>query len=174
MNHHSQIGQDLFVLDVLNHKKEGLFLDIGCGEPIKINNTYLLENKHGWKGINIDFNQEYSKLWEDSGRKNKYTLHDALTVDYDILIQEFLKENKAERIDYLSMDLEPPEITFEVLTKFPLDKHRFSVITYEHDFYRGKKDLLMKSRNIFQKHGYMLIVSNINNQEDWWIDSSLV
>ena len=38
---HSQAGQDKFVYDTLG--KSGTFLDIGCGFPIEINNTYALE-----------------------------------------------------------------------------------------------------------------------------------
>jgi len=171
MKNYSQIGQDIFVLNVLKNKKNGLFLDIGCGEPIKINNTFLLEKEYDWKGINIDLNSDYTKLWESSNRiKSKFILHDALTIDYDNLIHNFLKENNKDRIDYLSMDLEPPSITLEVLKKIPLDKYRFSVITFEHDLYRNNQHLLEESRNIFENYNYKLAVSNINNQEDWWID----
>ena len=38
-----QAQQDKFVLNVLNEKKNGYFLEIGSNHPININNTYLLE-----------------------------------------------------------------------------------------------------------------------------------
>jgi hypothetical protein len=175
MNNYSQIGQDVFVLNILKNKLNGLFLDIGCGEPVKINNTFLLENNYSWKGINIDLNSDYTKLWESSNRKNsKFLLHDALTVNYDKIITDLLKENNRDRIDYLSMDLEPPAITLEALKKLPLDKYRFSVITFEHDLYRNNQHLLEESREIFEKYNYKLAVSNINNQEDWWIDPTVI
>ena len=37
-------GQDKFVLNVNNFKKNGYFLEFGSQEPINDNNTYLLEN----------------------------------------------------------------------------------------------------------------------------------
>ena len=175
MQYYSQIGQDEFVLKTLKNKRDGLYLDIGCAGPVHINNTYVLEKEFNWKGISIDLDSGFAKLWEESNRKNsKFILQDALTVDYDKIIGDLLKENNKDRIDYLSMDLEPPSLTLDALYKVPLDKYRFSVITFEHDLYRNNLDLMMKSREIFQKHNYILLVSNINNQEDWWFDSTLI
>ena len=45
-------GQDRFVNNILN-KKKGFFLEIGFVEPQKYNNTYVLEKKLDWRGINI-------------------------------------------------------------------------------------------------------------------------
>ena len=53
---HSQAGQDKFVYDTLvkpTNYINGTFLDIGCGFPIEINNTYSLEQL-GWRGVLID------------------------------------------------------------------------------------------------------------------------
>ena len=46
-------GIDSLILNIFKNQKNGFYLDIGCGHPIKNNNTYLL-NKKGWRGINID------------------------------------------------------------------------------------------------------------------------
>jgi len=56
-------------------------------------------------------------------------------------------------IDYFSFDLEPPLLTLEVLKKFPFDKYKFGVITFEQDFYRGF-DTVVPSRKIFIENGY--------------------
>ena len=47
--YYSQRGQDL-LMDILFHKDDGFFLDIGGNDPIKISNTYYFEKK-GWKGL---------------------------------------------------------------------------------------------------------------------------
>ena len=49
-------GVDSLILNIFKNKKKGFYVDIGCGHPIKNNNTYLL-NKKGWKGINIDLDE---------------------------------------------------------------------------------------------------------------------
>ena len=44
-------------------QKKGIYIDIGCGHPIKNNNTYLL-NKKGWSGINIDLDIDNIELFK--------------------------------------------------------------------------------------------------------------
>lgn len=50
----SQAGQDLFVIAMTQGKQQGTWLEIGCGDPIRSNNTYLLEKRLAWNGISID------------------------------------------------------------------------------------------------------------------------
>ena len=155
---YSQIGQDLFVKNTLKNKIGGLFLDIGGGPPKFINNTYLLEKQYGWNGISIDMSQEYCKMWKDSDRNTKFILGDATTIDYNIILSEFQDVYGTNRIDYLSMDLEPPIFTLNALLKIPFDEFKFSVITYETDMYRDpiingegidKLYTSIKSREVF-------------------------
>ena len=62
-------GVDSLILNIFKHKKNGFYLDIGCGHPIKNNNTYLL-NKKGWSGINIDLGEENINLFNSYRRKD--------------------------------------------------------------------------------------------------------
>jgi len=48
------------------------------------------------------------------------------------------------------MDLDPWDVTFEVLKKIPLDNIKFSVILYEHDGYRSGDEFKTKNKNIFR------------------------
>lgn len=169
---YSQAKQDLFVLEKTNYKKNGTFLDIGCSKPIEINNTYLLEKNYNWNGISIDI-QDFKKDWQI--RKTEFIQQDALTVDYKNILKKISNNN---RIDYLSLDLEPPSRTFEMLSILPFNEYRFSVITFEHDFYRYKNSR-EKSREIFKSHNYILIKQDIGEEincsyEDWYIDGILL
>ena len=47
----SQLRQDLFVLNQLNYKKGGYFVEFGATNGIDLSNTYLLEKNFGWQGI---------------------------------------------------------------------------------------------------------------------------
>ena len=47
----SQIGQELFVLNYLDLKKKGFFVEIGAGDGVFNSNTWLLEKEFEWKGI---------------------------------------------------------------------------------------------------------------------------
>ena len=49
----SQDKEDLFIKNFFKNKNKGIYLDIGCFNPLLWNNTYLLYKK-GWSGINVD------------------------------------------------------------------------------------------------------------------------
>ena len=65
-------GIDSLILNIFKNQKKGFYLDIGCGHPIKNNNTYLL-NKKGWGGMNIDLDKDNIDLF-NSYRKNDVNL----------------------------------------------------------------------------------------------------
>lgn len=59
--------------------------------------------------------------------------------------------------------------------------HRFAVITFEHDIYRGDHfHTRQKSRDIFEQHGYHRMFSDVSDKapmyefEDWHVHPELV
>lgn len=129
----AQLDQDIFVLAYLNFKKNGYFVDIGCGQPNLLSNTYRLEKEYNWSGVAIDIKSENDhSSWSD--RVNtKHIVADATTIDYSELFEQNFGDND---IDFLSLDLEPPQLTMDVLYKLPWDKYRPKVIAFEPDSYR--------------------------------------
>jgi hypothetical protein len=165
---YSQCYQDMFVLTMLDGKRNGVFFEIGCGEPSLGNNTKLLE-EWGWKGTSIDIDKEATEKFAKE-RKSFVITADATKLDYDILIDK--------DYDYLQIDVDPALNSLEVLLKIPFEKHRFAVITFEHDDYcsPGIKE---RSRKYLLSHGYILVVGDIapdkyNSFEDWWVHPELV
>jgi FkbM family methyltransferase len=59
--YHSQLGQDLFVLETLKQKKNGFFIEIGAGNGKYLSNTYLLEREYNWDGILVEPNKSSFK-----------------------------------------------------------------------------------------------------------------
>jgi SAM-dependent methyltransferase len=166
---YSQMYQDLFVLTMLNGKKNGTFLEIGCGDPWFGNNTKLLE-EWGWKGISIDIDPVLTNKFRQSRYPNRIVTADATRIDYSSLIEQ--------DYDYLQIDIEPPLGSLEVLLRIPFDEHRFAVITFEHDDYRSA-GIKERSRSYLRSHGYLLVAGDVSvNQyescEDWWIYPDLV
>lgn len=172
---HSESYQDLFVLSVLNGKKNGTYLEIGAGHPFYGNNTALLEKDFGWRGVSLDLDQGFVNQFYDK-RKNVALLRDAITMDYDDLLSEM---NIGPVVDYLQIDCDPPEVSFEILKNIPFEKYKFSVITFEHDSYQDNKNIKEKSRKLLETFGYELIFDEVsfdgeNSYEDWWIHPKLV
>ena len=56
-------GIDNLIQQIFKFQENGIYIDIGCGHPIKNNNTYLL-NKKGWSGINIDLDIDNIELFK--------------------------------------------------------------------------------------------------------------
>jgi hypothetical protein len=171
-NFYSQSGQDLFVLSCLDGKTDGIFLDLGCRHPIEINNTFLLENKFNWKGISFDIDKQMIDLF--SCRKTFSRCHDARKVDFNELYSLF----NTKHFDYLSLDLEPASVTDECLQNIPFKDIEFSLITYEHDFYRFGEKYRTNSRNLLNSYGYLRICSDVSNNEmvyeDWYYNPKYI
>ncbi|MFM9903033.1 MAG: hypothetical protein ACKVQJ_00510 [Pyrinomonadaceae bacterium] len=168
----SQAGQDLFVLSALDGKRDGVFLDLGCNQPILINNTYLLESGFGWKGLSIDIDEEFFELFVF--RKTKTLAADCTRLDWDAVLD--LLETSS--IDYLSLDLEPPMTTLECLRSIPFDKMSFGVITFEHDAYRAGETVREPSRKLIEENGYIRLCSDVklyeHEFEDWYYNPKLI
>jgi hypothetical protein len=175
-NNYSQAYQDMFILTMLDGKKQGTYLEIGSADPFYGNNTALLETIYEWKGVSIDIKEDEVNKF-NTARKNKAIVADATKINYN----ELLDTNyKTKDIDYLQIDCEPPKTTFDILLSIPLEKYRFAVITYEHDYYTDStKTYRDKSRRYLISMGYIPVVTNISPNtyspyEDWWVHPDLV
>ena len=179
--YHGQALQDKFVLNVLKNKKNGTFLDMGAHEPININNTYVLEKEFGWKGILFDYMEHFRPSYEKHRPESVHVISDATTLDY---VRLFDETEMPENIDYLSFDLDG-DSTIKTLRKFDkevLHRHKFAVVTYEHDVWVGGNHIAARkeSREIFKRRGYVRVFDDIHDKtpnlvyEDWYVHPDLV
>lgn len=170
MEKFSQCGQDLILNKYFPDLYNGFFIDIGCGHPIEINNTYGLEKNYNWNGISLDI-EEYTEggvTWENS-RNSKFIKGDARLFDY----KKLFHENKVPyEVDYLTMDLEPPYLTLQILYMIPFDEYIFKFITYETDENREGGELRRsESREYLKSKGYVLL-GNLGGQDDIYLHES--
>lgn len=171
---HSQSFQDLFVLAATQGRTQGTYVEIGSAEPFYGNNTALLEQQFGWRGISVDFNKHKVDQFAVH-RDNPVICADATAIDYG---QWFESMNMPMHIDYLQLDCDPPDTTYKILTKIPFDAYKFAVITFEHDHY-CHPDIRDQSRDYLHSQGYRLVVSDVaynkfHSYEDWWVHPDLV
>lgn len=180
---YSQAGQDLFAAELFGDN--GTYVDIGAGEPVNLNNTYLLEVKKNWKGISIDYGdhdkekiKELKKLWNNcKERKNKIYWADALTFDY----KHALKENSINYdIDFLSCDIDPQKNTFLALKKIINDGVRPKYIAFETDYYRENTNYSDLAYDFLRPYNYKIGVKNVYSNlkknkifETWFVSETV-
>jgi hypothetical protein len=177
---YSQACQDKFVLGVTKYKTNGCFLEIGAGHPILTSNTYTLEKNYNWKGIMVDYSNEFKDLYKEHRPNSFHIIDDATNVDYKHV---FELNNMPTNIDYLQIDLDVNNrstlTTLEILNNYIFDKHKFAAITFEHDVYTGNYfDTREKSREILNKRGYVCVFPDVCHEwkvfEDWYVHPELV
>jgi hypothetical protein len=170
---YSKHFQDMFILTVLNGKKNGTYLEIGAGDPFIHNNTALLETQFGWRGISIDISEALAYKFKNS-RKNTVICANALEIDYRELFSKHCLDHVT---DFLQIDCDDASV--EILKKIPFNEYKFGVIQFEHDSYRLDPVIKETSRKILQDAGYVLLVNDVafneyGTYEDWWVHPCLV
>ena len=165
---YSRHFQDMFVLSLLDGKRNGTFVELGCGHPELYSNTLLLEKEFEWKGISLDNSERMCHIFSRE-RTTNVILGDAANTDYKALFKQNCLE---QHIDLLRINAETASI--EALNKIPFDKYEFGVIQFQHNAAWWGPEFREESRKILSKIGYVLFVSDIStddktNYEDWWV-----
>jgi hypothetical protein len=167
---YSQAGQDDWVLSLFDKDYKGFFMDIGCNDPMKINNTLLLE-QHSWNGIAFDI-VNFTKIW----MKRKATF-----IQANVLNCDFSKYDIPKIVDYLSLDIDDLGTNYETLKRLISFGFIFNSITIEHNLYCGEEYNeceRIPQRILLYENGYCLSKSDVENGgnkfEDWWVHSNMM
>ena len=184
---YSQASQDIFITNVLQHKKDGYFVEIGTNDPIIGNNSYLLERDYNFKGLLVEYERSYENSYKEHRSNSIYVIDDARKVDYKKILDD---NNFPKNVDYLQIDLDADNKstldTLLLLNKTVFDTYKFATITFEHDFYRGDFFNTREiSREIFKNRGYLLVFPDVSTDqgcvgagwqpfEDWYVHPDLV
>jgi len=160
--------QDMFVLSALDGRENGTFVEIGSGLPYKANNTALLEDEFGWKGISIDNSERFCQIFSNE-RKSTIVLADGSQVNYTGLFNQACLE---DWIDFLRINAEQASI--ETLKRIPFGRFSYGVIQFQHNACWWGPAFREESRKILKQIGYVLMVNDVSmdlnsNYEDWWV-----
>jgi FkbM family methyltransferase len=195
---YSQANQDRWVYEVLSHKTNGFYVDIGAYDGIQTSNTYIFEKYLDWKGICIEPNATaYQNLITNRNSKN---IMCALS-DYDgfcnflgdkiidknnantpcFTLETILTENSApKQIDYISIDVEGHE--YDILKNFDFGKWNIKLMTIEHNLYIEGSIYKDKIYELMTQNNFIRIVEDVvcldsnpayfnKIYEDWYISS---
>ena len=91
------------------------------------------------------------------GKGKKYEVNTISLLD---LLEKY---GAPKEIDYLSIDTEGSE--FEILSSFCFEKHRFKVITCEHNFTSDREEVF----DLLTSQGYIRKFEDISLFDDWYV-----
>jgi FkbM family methyltransferase len=179
---HSQIGQDIWLLEsALPGVRGGFFLDVGSGDGTVSSNTKALEER-GWKGICVDpfpthmdgrTCQMFKEVvYSEAGRHMTFHTAGELgglaqtlgewkayaekspTVEFTtVTLGDILARSKAPpRIDFMSLDIEGAEL--EALRGFPFERYRLGALAIEHNFEEPKRSQIQE---LMKGKGYVRV-----------------
>lgn len=174
MSRYSTDYQDVFVCMVTKNKKNGTYVEIGSGDPIRGSNTFLLESELSWRGISVEIRPEACSEFIKK-RRNLCICADATLINYK---KTFKSLKLPQFVDYLQIDCNPPSTSLKVLERIPFDDYKFSIITFEHDYYREHCTVRQQSRRLLHGFRYILAVNDVASRgrsfEDWWFHPDLI
>ncbi len=166
---YSQAKQDEWVLSLFPKEYKGTFLDIGCNDPVIINNTLLLEER-GWSGFAFD-KEDYKKAWQ---------IRNTPFIQTDVFEYDFKQLELPTIIDYLSLDVDDLGSNYRMIKMLLEFGFEFKAITIEHNLYIGERfneQERIPQRTLLSLAGYQLAVPDVasddgydNKFEDWWIN----
>ena len=108
--YYSFSGVDVVLKKIFYQKEKGFYIDVGCQNPIKNNNTYLLYKK-GWEGINIDLDKDNINLF-NSARPKDSNFNKAISSDIkNVELYFYHKKSPINTIDKKTSDFQKAKVT---------------------------------------------------------------
>jgi len=153
MTYYSLGGQDKWVLETLNFKTNGFFVDLGSGNGIKYSNTYTLENEYQWTGICVEVNTDkFNELNQNRtsinidkaiynyvgicliGDDGKINDESGTTVHCDTYDNILINNPINDLIDYVSVNVGGKE--FDVIKSIDFEANQIVLMSIQHNHYK--------------------------------------
>lgn len=197
MQFNSQIGQDKWVCQMLENKRNGYFIDIGACDGVTISNTYVLEKELGWTGICVEpARKPFAKLkaarncicvnkaaystdgvvsfmeYPDDQYRGNITNIKAMdsgirTVIESITLDSLIYEYNSPRVIDY-ISIDVEGLEYEILTGFPFEYYFSLCWTIEHNDVEPFTKR-NKVRELMALHGYTLYPEHLR-KEGWFED----
>lgn len=197
---YSQSGQDKWVCDFFNYKKNGYFVEVGAYDGIQTSNTYYLEKELGWNGICIEANLEIFQALKQNRQSNNINFAvssnkgfcnfsgDKINtfghvVECDTLNSILYNNSCKQKIDYLSLDIEGME--YEALKSLDFNYWDIKLITVEHNLYCTNDIEKNKIYDLLSSKNFERVVEDVKcldtnpiwfnkPYEDWYINRNIL
>lgn len=197
-------GQDKWVLETLEFKTGGFFVDLGSYNGIKDNNTYVLEKDYGWNGICVENSLDHWNQLVTARTCNKfhttiYTYDGQCKIDESgkiidneevgniVNCQTFdtvmTQDGHTGLIDYLSVNLGGRED--DVVLSIDLKKYEFQLISIQVNRHKTPHKYIDEAFLYLWNNGYERMVFGVlgadptrdsygNCYEDWYYNKKYI
>jgi FkbM family methyltransferase len=193
-----ELNQDQFVINTLQQKTHGYFVEFGAMNGREYSNTWVLEKHYHWNGIlsepNPRFHQELASnrsciidnraVWSETGSQLNFVCRDhgfselaqpektysePMILVSSVSLNDLLDAHHApDVIDYISMDTEGSEL--DILKSFDWSRRTVMIWTIEHAWQEDKRKHI---QNIMKNHGYNWVCQNQTQYDDYFVHESL-
>lgn len=182
MTYYSLSGQDKWVLETLNFKTNGFFVDLGSGNGIKYSNTYTLENEYQWSGICVDVNQ--NKFEELVTNRTSININKAIynydgtcliddgskindisgtTVDCNTFNTILINNSINNVIDYVSVNVGGKEL--DVIKNIDFEKNQIVLMSIQHNKYKVPFNNIDLVFYHMLENGFEIMVSDVVGED---------
>lgn len=186
----SQVGQDRLVLEILEQKRNGFYLEIGSRYWMRNSNTFALDVYFDWRGVCVEPDKKFSRglvinrtcvvitdnpVTEQPGQKVRFNyfvnpgrsknVGNEDEVKITITLEQLCTHIKdiPTVIDYISLDVEGHEM--HVLSRFPFHTHTFLVASIERP--------TQSVHNLLVKKGYFFLTALGNFGEAVYVNGDV-
>jgi FkbM family methyltransferase len=121
---YSQEGEDMIIDRFFDHKKKGVYVDVGAHHPFRFSNTSFFYRK-GWTGINIDPLPEAARLFKKY-RKRDINIQKGVSLKEEKLLYYAFNEpayntfSKIKADEYIQARLVSPQVRKIKIDTVPL------------------------------------------------------
>ncbi len=85
---YSQTGEDAVIRSLLDETRQGIYVDVGCHDPVRSSNTMSLY-MHGWRGVNIDANPRLIERFKATRLRDTAVCAAISDQEHDVVFHEF-------------------------------------------------------------------------------------
>ncbi len=201
--YHSMSGQDKWVLETLNFKTNGFFVDLGAMDGITYSNTYTLEKDYSWTGICVEnslvhWNSLVTARTSNNFYKTIYSYHGqclidengkivtegtGTTVDCVTFDDIMVEDGYTGLIDYLSVNLGGREE--DVILTIDLSKYEFQLISVQVNRHKTPHKYIDETFLYLWNNGYERMYNGVlgadptrdsycNLYEDWYYNKKYI
>ncbi|MGV1776530.1 FkbM family methyltransferase [Agrobacterium fabrum] len=190
----TQFYQDIFCLLLSGGKRNGYFVEFGACDGLAINNTILLEQRFGWKGILA----EPATTWHEALFKNRTAIIDtrcvwsksnevlSFTETEDALESSVILEDEQQsRASYSVNTISLEDLLLEhkapsvidylsmdvegseavILESFPFSKYRFEFVSLEHRAESEEAHLVQ----LMAQNGYRQVLREFSGGDGFYV-----